>query len=97
MLFSTIKAETPPKVMLILNVVRLPILFVSGIFIAIQDMPDWGRVLSVFSPLSYCSDLMYHSLGQSSYFPVWLDFLALAGFGILFYAVSVIRFKLRQK
>ena len=95
MLFATIKADTPPKVMLILNVVRLPILFVSGIFIAIAEMPYWGRVLSVFSPLSYCSDLMYRSLGQANYFPLWLDFLALVAFGVLFYVISVLRFSRR--
>ena len=97
MLFSTIKADTPPKVMLILNVVRLPILFISGIFVTIPEMPYWGRVLSVFSPLSYCSDLMYSSLGQPRYFPVWVDFLALVGFGIVFYVTSVLRFRYRKK
>jgi len=92
MLFATVKADTPPKVMLILNVVRLPILFVSGIFISIASMPYWGRVLAVFSPLSYCSALMYYSLGQGNYFPLWLDFAALVAFTLLFYVVSVVRF-----
>jgi ABC-2 type transport system permease protein len=96
MLFSTVKADTPPKVMLVLNVVRLPVLFVSGIFVTIPDMPYWARVLSVFSPVSYCSDLMYYSLGQPNYFPLWLDFLALAGFGVAFYAISVLRFRYRE-
>lgn len=95
MLFASIKADTPPKVMLILNVVRLPILFVSGIFIAIAEMPYWGRVLAVFSPLSYCSDLMHYSLGRGNYFPLWLDFLALAAFAVLFYVISVVRFSHR--
>lgn len=97
MLFSTIKAETPPKVMLILNVVRLPVLFVSGIFISIPEMPYWGRVLSVFSPLSYCSDLMYRSLGQQEYFPLWLNFVVLVAFGALFYVLSVVRFRYRRR
>jgi ABC-2 type transport system permease protein len=97
MLFATVKADTPPKVMLVLNVVRLPVLFVSGIFIAISEMPYWGRVLAVFSPLSYCSDLMYYSLGRGNYFPVWIDFLALALFGVAFYVVSVVRFERRRE
>ncbi|MDY6794901.1 MAG: ABC transporter permease [Actinomycetota bacterium] len=97
MLFSTVRADTPPKVMLILNVVRLPMLFVSGIFVTIAEMPYWGRVLSVFSPLSYCSDLMYRSLGEANYFPLWLDFLALVAFGAVFYSVSVIRFRNRRR
>jgi ABC-2 type transport system permease protein len=97
MLFATVKAETPPKVMLVLNVVRLPILFVSGIFISIAEMPYWGRVLAVFSPLSYCSDLMHYSLGRGNYFPLWLDFVALVGFAILFYVISVVRFTHRLR
>lgn len=99
MLFATVKADSPPKVMLVLNVVRLPILFVSGIFITIAEMPYWGRVLSAFSPLSYCSDLMYYSTvkGYANYFPIWLDFLALFAFGVLFYAVSVMRFRFRRR
>lgn len=40
-----------------LNVVRLPMMFKSGIFIPISQLPAWGRVISWFSPVSYAVDL----------------------------------------
>ncbi len=50
MLISTVNATAPPKVMMVLNVVRLPMMFISGVFLAISTLPAWGRVLAWFSP-----------------------------------------------
>jgi ABC-2 type transport system permease protein len=55
-LISTVNAKTPPLVMMVLNAIRLPLMFISGIFIAIPEMPPFARILSCLSPVSYCSD-----------------------------------------
>lgn len=72
--------SSPSNIMLLSNLVRLPLLFVSGIFLPISDMPFWARWIAPLSPLSYAGDLIRVSFGQKAYFPVWLSPLMLTGF-----------------
>jgi len=77
-------ASSPSNIMLLSNLVRLPLLFVSGIFLPISEMPRWARWLAPLSPLSYAGDLIRSAFGQKPYFPVWLNPLMLAAFaGVL--------------
>jgi hypothetical protein len=54
-----------------------PLLFVSGIFVPIPQMPSWARWIAPISPLSYAGDLIRVGFGQSGYFPLWLSPLVL--------------------
>jgi ABC-2 type transport system permease protein len=93
MLIATVRATTPPKVMMVLNVVRLPLMFMSGIFIAISALPYWGRVLAWFSPLSYTTDLLYRGLGFAHYFNMLTCILVTLGFSVAFYLISIWRMR----
>lgn len=73
-------ASSPSNIMLLSNLVRLPLLFVSGIFLPISDMPLWSRWIAPLSPLSYAGDLIRAGFGQKEYFPLWLSPLMLTGF-----------------
>lgn len=82
-LLASPPASSPSNLMLLSNLVRLPLLFVSGVFVPIAEMPVWVRCISLISPLSYACDLIRRSFGQSSYFPLGLDILALLVFAAL--------------
>ena len=70
----------PSNIMLLSNLVRLPLLFVSGIFMPISEMPAWARWVALVSPLSYAGDLIRGAFGQVMYFPAWLDMIMLVVF-----------------
>lgn len=70
-------ASSPSNIMLLSNLVRLPLLFVSGIFVPIAQMPEWARWAAPISPLSYAGDLIRGGFGQPGYFPHWLSPLVL--------------------
>ena len=72
--------SSPSNIMLLSNLVRLPLLFVSGIFLPIAEMPRWAQWIAPLSPLSYAGDLIRSAFGQKPYFPVWLSPLMLAAF-----------------
>ena len=76
--------DTPSQVMMLSNLVRLPLIFVSGVFVPHAQMPQWGQWLSPLSPLSYCADLIRVGFGGTAYFSVTADVLALAGFTLAF-------------
>jgi len=62
-------ASSPSNIMLLSNLLRLPLLFVSGIFLPIARMPTWSRWIAPISPLSYASDLIRGGFSQEIYFP----------------------------
>jgi ABC-2 type transport system permease protein len=88
-LLSAPSTESPSQIMMLSNLVRLPLIFISGVFIPIQEMPEWGKWIAPFSPLTYVSDLMRVSFGQSGYFPVYIDFIAICAFAVLFFACAL--------
>lgn len=72
--------EGPSQVMMVSNLVRLPLIFVSGVFVPFSQMPAWGRSLAPFSPLSYSSDLIRAGFGEEHYWSAPTDALALCAF-----------------
>ena len=89
MLFSTPPTNVPSNIMMITNLVKFPLVFISGVFIPIEQMPPWGRTISQFSPLTYMTDLMRYSIQGNSYHPILLDFAALAAFTVIFMSLAM--------
>ncbi len=83
-LLSAPPTDNPSQIMMLSNIVRMPLIFISGVLVPLAEMPPWSRGLVPVSPLSYCSDLIRAAFGSQPYFPIWLDFLALAGFSLAF-------------
>jgi len=42
-LLSSPPTDNPSNVMMLSNLVRLPLIFISGVFIPIEAMPAWGK------------------------------------------------------
>jgi ABC-2 type transport system permease protein len=81
-------ASSPSNIMLLSNLVRLPLLFVSGVFVPIAEMPVWAQWIAPVSPLSYAADMIRASFGQPAYFPLWLSPLMLILFTTLLFGAA---------
>ena len=57
-LFAAYPTESPGDIMSMLNVVRLPLIFISGVFIPVESIPFPGQLLVYCSPLTYGNDLI---------------------------------------
>jgi len=62
------------------NLVRMPLIFVSGVFGPLAEMSVWRRRVGLLSPLSYCVDLIRGGLGEPRFFPLWVSIAGLVGF-----------------
>ncbi len=89
-MFAAIPTESPGDIMMLLNFVRLPLLFVSGIFISLDDVGDIGLVLAAISPLTYSNDLLRWAVGGTSYFGPAIDVLGIILFAIVFLALALL-------
>jgi ABC-2 type transport system permease protein len=71
--FASIPAQSVGSIMMPSTLVRWPLLFISGIFIALGEMAPWARALAYLSPLTYTQDLMNHAVLGAGYLNPWLD------------------------
>ena len=76
--------DIPADVMMLSSLVKFSFLFISGIFVPIENLPAYGRWISFISPLTYYVDALRHSLG-GGYLPVWLDLGMLTIFALAFF------------
>jgi ABC-2 type transport system permease protein len=65
-LFASIPTASPGEVIIPLNFVRIPLMFVSGMFIPIENMPISGQLLAALSPLTHTIDLFKLGTGSTS-------------------------------
>ncbi len=88
-LFSTPPTNVPSNIMMISNLFKFPLVFISGIFIPLEQLPSWGRLISLISPLTYLTDLIRYSIQGVSYYPVLLDLAAIVLFTVVFMALAI--------
>jgi ABC-2 type transport system permease protein len=70
--------------MSMLNTVRLPLIFISGVFIPISSMPQIGQKIALVSPLTYGNDLIEFAYTGKSLFSPLLDIVVLLIFILIF-------------
>ena len=87
-LLASPSVRSPSHIMMFSSLIRFPLIFISGIFIPLQELQGTGRILSYISPLTYLVDVFQTSLNGTPVFPVVIDILALILFtcGFLFIA-----------
>jgi ABC-2 type transport system permease protein len=87
-LFAAYPTENVGEVMSILNTVRLPLIFISGVFIPISAMPQIGKSIALISPLTYGNDMIEYAYTGNSLFPPVLDIAVLIIFILIFQIVA---------
>jgi ABC-2 type transport system permease protein len=94
LIFSSTPTGMTSTVMMISTMVKFPLVFISGVFIPVGELPQWGRVLASASPLTYITDLCRYSFQGTNYYPIWMDIAALVIFLVIFMTAAV---KLHEK
>jgi ABC-2 type transport system permease protein len=87
-LLASYPTENVGDVMSVLNLIRLPLIFISGVFIPIETMPPIGQVIAFFSPLTYANDLIRYGYGDSTHFGLLVDIVILFVFILLFQLIA---------
>ena len=80
--------RSPSHIMMFSSLIRFPLIFISGIFIPIQELQGIGRILTYFSPLTYLVDMFHAGLDGTSVFPVIADIFALIIFTSVFLLIA---------
>jgi ABC-2 type transport system permease protein len=83
-MFASLPGQGPGQVMMPLNFVRIPLLFVSGVYVPIRDLPSWGQVASAVSPLTHTIELIRLGFGGENVFGPLVNVVVLIGYLSIF-------------
>jgi ABC-2 type transport system permease protein len=87
-LFAAYPTENPGDIISIVNVVRFPLIFISGVFIPIAALPSVGQMIAYISPLTYANDLIQAGFGGRMEFHPIVDVAMLVVFILIFQVVA---------
>lgn len=69
------------EAMTLMNFLRFPLLFISGVFIPVEALPDWIKPVAFVSPLTYVVELLRFGISGTAYFSSpWICLLVATGF-----------------
>ncbi|MCQ8903936.1 MAG: ABC transporter permease [Methanothrix sp.] len=81
--------DVPATVMMLSSLVRFPMVFISGVFVPVDQLPGWGRAISSVSPLTYFVDLARYSISGISYYSAPVDLAVMTVFAVVFLVVAI--------
>jgi ABC-2 type transport system permease protein len=96
-LFASIPTGSPGEVIIPLNFFRIPLMFISGMFIPLANMPTLGVYAAFLSPLTHTLDLLKFSTGGESFFGIVQNILVLSVWTVLFLYIGQIFHKIIMK
>jgi ABC-2 type transport system permease protein len=72
-----------------LNFVRIPLLFISGVYIPVRELPSWGQAVSLLSPLTHTIELARFALGGEAFFGPAVNIVVLAAYTTVFLFIGI--------
>jgi len=72
-LLASPTTNNPSNIMMLSSLVRLPLIFVSGIFIPLSQLGGWEWILTSLSPLTYLVDLFHAAFNGDAVYPAYVD------------------------
>jgi ABC-2 type transport system permease protein len=89
LIFGSIPTRNPGEVQMPSTLLRWGLLFISGVFIPLEEMSSSARVVAYLSPLTYAQDVMNHAVLGKGLLNPWLDLGVLLLSGVLFLVPSI--------
>lgn len=87
-------ASTEDSANQIVSVLQFPLMFLSGIFFAINAMPEWLQTIARFMPLTYLGDALRQVMvGGVPFAPLALDVAVLAAMTAVCFGISARYFR----
>ncbi len=94
LLFSAAPSTLPSTTMMLSSMVKFPIVFISGVFISLNELPSWAQGIAYVSPLTYFTDIARTCIQGEGHLSLAADLGALLAFTALSLLVAV---KLHQR
>jgi ABC-2 type transport system permease protein len=87
-LFAAYPTESVGDIVSMMNLVRFPLIFISGVFIPLESIPAFGRIVAFVSPLTYGNDLIEAGFRGETHFAPLVNVAMLCIFILIFQVVA---------
>lgn len=87
-LLASPSVRAPSHIMMFSSLIRFPLIFISGIFIPLENLHGIARILTYLSPITYLVDIFNFSFKGESSISLIIDFAALFAFTVVFMYLS---------
>lgn len=77
LLISALPTDMTSDVMVLINIIKFPLIFISGIFIPLSFTPIGLFILSILSPITFFTDLLRYCVLENNLFNFGFDILIL--------------------
>jgi len=88
-LLSSPATEAPSQVMMLSSLVRFPLIFISGIFLPLENLPYWAKTVARISPLTYTTEIVRYGLYEVRFYPSYLSMVAILAFSVGFFSLAL--------
>ncbi|MGQ4915791.1 MAG: ABC transporter permease [Candidatus Asgardarchaeia archaeon] len=78
---------------LIMNLIMMPLLFLSGVFYPPEVLPEWMQYVVFLNPLTYATDASRNLLLGFGSLPLWVDTIVLLVIASVFLVVAAVMFE----
>ena len=88
LLVAAYPTDMTSNVMIIMNLIKFPLLFMSGIFIPLNSLPPHLLLLSFFSPITFLTDFLRFCVDGSNFFAYQFNILLLIIWIVVLFIVT---------
>lgn len=89
LLMSVAPVSGPQYTQMLSTLIKFPLMFISGVFIPLDNLPTVARAIGYISPLTYFTDIARYTTGHGNFLPLYVDFLAIITFTVVFWVIAV--------
>jgi ABC-2 type transport system permease protein len=89
LIFSFPATSSPAPIQMLSTLIKFPLMFISGIFVPLSQLPEVARGISFISPLTYFTDLARCAMGGTSYYSPLINLPVIIAFTVVFWIVAV--------
>ena len=89
LLLSFPPTASPAPIQMLSTLVKFPLMFISGVFVPLSQLPEWARIVASISPLTYFTDVARYATGGESHYSIAVNLLAMVAFTVVSWVVAV--------
>ena len=89
LLLSCPPVASPAPIVMLGTLVKFPLLFISGVFVPLNQLPEWARMVAVLSPLTYFTDVAQYATGGENHYAIGTNLLAMVVCTVVSWVVAV--------
>jgi ABC-2 type transport system permease protein len=89
-LVSAPPTDQLPDIMTLANLIKFPLIFISGVFIPLSQSSPTGQIVALCSPLTPFVEIVASCVGESTLLPIIANLGILLGWCVILYCGSII-------